>query len=271
MAGEQQNQQSGQQQGSQSSGAEGSNDGSNQANQNNQQQANAGADVAPVRPAALADKAFDAYWDAKAGIKHDVLAKDFNDLRASKAQTDLRLAGVPKSPDDYKLALPQTYKAPVGPDGKPLDVKIDEADPRLPAARAWAHKFGLDQNGFSELLSIQVQADLADQQLVASGRAKEQEKLGVNGPARVDAIETWLTSKLGSDKGGALFARLTLSTDVEAMEDLINQFSTQGGGAFNQQHRDNGGAGKLTEEEYQKLPLSERRQYQLNGGVQRAN
>lgn len=198
-------------------------------------------------------------------MKFGDLAKDFNSLRAEKAQSDLRRAAVPANPDGYKLALPQTFELPKDKDGKAIDFKFDDADPRLPAARAWAHARGLDQAAFSELLAIQVQADLADQQLVASGRTKEQEKLGVNGPARIDAVSTFLTSTIGSAKAAALMDRLVLATDVEAMEDLVKKFSNGGGASFTQQHRDNENKGKqLTEEEYQKLPLSERRLHQLN-------
>jgi hypothetical protein len=228
-----------QQQGGSGAGSDGG------SNQSSQQQA------APVRPDAFADKAFDPYWNAEKGVDYGALGKDFNDLRAHKAQDDLRRAAVPAKSDDYKLALPQTFKLPNGPDGKPIAFQFDDADPRLPAARAWAHARGLDQTGFSELLAIQVQADLADQELVSSGRTKEVEKLGVNGPARIDAVGTWLKSMLGTDKGAALLDRLVLADDIGAMEDLIKKFSTQGSGSFNQQHRE-GGAGKFDEDEYQK-------------------
>lgn len=268
MAGEQNSNQSSQQSGSQQQAADsaGSNGASNQTNQQNSQQQAA----APVRPDAFADKAFDSYFDPKDGVKFADLARDFSALRAEKAQSDLRRAGVPAKADDYKLALPQTFELPKGADGKPIEFQFDDADPRLPAARAWAHKNGLDQATFSDLLAIQVQADLADRQMVASGRTKEQEKLGVNGPARIDALSTMFSSMIGTDKAKAIMDRMVLASDIEALEDLAKKISNPGGSNFTQQHREGGKNGKLTEEEYQRLPLSERRQYQLNGG-QRAN
>jgi hypothetical protein len=184
-------------------------------------------------------------------LKYDALAKDINDFRADKAARDLKSAGVPAKPDEYKLALPQTFELPKGPDGKPVPFQFDESDPRLGPVRAFAHKTGLDQAGFSELLSIHAQYEIGEMQQINSARQAEQEKLGANAPARVDAISRFLTSKLGADRGTALMDRLMLSTDIEAMEDLVKQFSSQGGGSYSQSHREPQN-GAWDEDAYQK-------------------
>lgn len=255
---DQANNQSASQGGSQSQQASGA--GSNGASdQQSQQQSQA-----PVRPAEFADKAFDAYFDPQKGVKFDALSKDFNDLRAFKAQDDLRRAAVPAKADEYKLALPQTFELPKGVDGKPVEFKFDENDPRLGPVRELAHKLGMDQTGFSQLLAINAQYELGQVQQITAARAAEQSKLGANGPARVDAVSTFLKAKLGSDQGGAIMDRLVLASDVEAMENLVKQFSSQGGGNFSQGGRESDRKQTMTNEQYEKMPLSERRAYQLS-------
>lgn len=206
---------------------------------------------APVRPAEMADKAFDAYFDPAKGVKFDVFTKDFNELRSFKAQDDLRRAAVPAKAEEYKLALPQAFEMPKGPDGKPVEFKFDETDPRLAPVRAFALARGIDQAGFSELLAIHAQYEIGEMQQINGARAAEQAKLGANGPARVDAVSRILSAKLGSDRGAALMDRLMLSSDIEIMEDLLKQFSTQGGGQFNQSHRESQSEA-WDEEAYQK-------------------
>lgn len=212
---------------------------------------------APSRPAEFADKSFDAYFDPAKGVNYSALAKDINDFRADKAARDLKTAGVPAKPDDYKLALPQTFEMPKGEDGKPIPFQFDESDPRLAPVRAFAHKAGLDQSGFSELLAIHAQYELGEMQQISAARKAEVDKLGANGPARIDAATRFLTSKLGDKRGQALMERMVLAEDIEALEDLVKQFSSQGGGSYSQSHRERPDA-QLSEDAYQKMTPVER-------------
>lgn len=191
-----------------------------------------------TRPEALADPKFDRFWDAKEGVKFKDLAGELDNLSAFKAEQDLRRAGVPEKPDLYKVALPQTFELPKGADGKTIQFQIDESDPRLAPVREYAHKRGLDQEGFSELLAIQAQYDIGENQRIDEARKGEVAKLGANGPARIDMVETWLVSKLGDKAGKALMNRLMLADDIAAMEKLVRLQSTNGGSEFNQRGRE---------------------------------
>lgn len=243
--------------------------GSNAASQSNQQQTTTQqtAATSPVRPAELADKAFDAYFDPQKGVRFDALAKDFNDLRASKAQHDLAMATVPKDVAGYNATIPDNIDWPKTAKGEVVKFEIPDDDPALAEFKKFAFENKWPQEQMTKTLSLYARMRAGEEAMVANARAAEQGKLGANGPARVDAVSTFLTAKLGTDKGKALMDRLVLSTDIEAMEDLVKAFSSQGGGSFDQRHRENDRQGRLTEEEYLKLPLSERRQYQLNGRV----
>jgi hypothetical protein len=66
-----------------------------------------------------------------------------------QAQDDLRKATLPATPDAYELKLPEGTKLPGD-----IAVQFDANDPGMVAARNWAHARGIDQQGFSEVLSI---------------------------------------------------------------------------------------------------------------------
>lgn len=202
----------------------------------------------PVRPEAFADSRFDKFWDAKDGLKHGDLASELSRLTAFEAQDNVRRAGLPQNPDAYKLELPNGFQLPEG-----VQFQFDENDPRLGEARKLAHEAGLDQGTFSRLLGIHAAYELGETQRIKTARKGEIDKLGASGPARVDAVGTWLKSMIG-DKGGALLDRLVLASDLEAMEDLVKKFSSQGTAGYSQQHRETPG-GTFDEAEYAKLPV----------------
>lgn len=226
-----------------------------QTQQDNGQPAAAGA--APSRPTEFADARFDNYWDATGNrVKYDALAKDITDLTAFKAEQDAKRLSLPQKPEDYKLDLPKTFKVP---DGIKFD-GIDANDPRLAEARKFAVAHGLSQEGFSEILAIQAMHQIGEIQQIETARKGEIDKLGANGPARVDAVATWLTARLGSEAGGALLQRLVLASDLEAMEALVKQFSSQGATSFNGSHR-SGGNGQISDEAYEKMSPREKLDY----------
>lgn len=226
-----------------------------QTQQDNGQPAAAGA--APSRPTEFADARFDNYWDATGNrVKYDALAKDITDLTAFKAEQDAKRLSLPQKVEDYKLDLPKTFKAP---DGIKFD-GIDPNDPRLAEVRNFAVAHGLSQEGFSEILAIQAMHQIGEMQQIETARKGEIDKLGANGPARVDAVATWLNARLGSEAGGALLQRLVLASDLEAMEALVRQFSSQGTTPFNGSHR-SGGNGQISDEAYEKMSPREKLDY----------
>ncbi|WP_246789573.1 hypothetical protein [Rhizobium leguminosarum] len=167
----------------------------------------------PVRPEYLPES----LWDPEKGFKADY----FNDLAATKAERDTLLANVPEKPDGYKVSLPQDFKLPEGfevPDGESI---VDENDPRVAAAREFAHANQLTQEQFEGMIAIGVQADIAEKSSITEALTKQREELGAKATERVNAVTTWLGAKIGGELAGALAPMLYTAKQVQAFEKLM--------------------------------------------------
>lgn len=109
---------------------------------------------------------------------------------------------------------------------------FDENNPLTPQARAWAAKHGLTQQALSEGLALVAGNDLAQQQVGKAAFDAEVAKLGAAGPARIDAIKTWLKATGVEPLANTLWT----AEIVQSYEALMQKF--MGGGNFSQQHRE---------------------------------
>lgn len=167
----------------------------------------------PVRP----DYIPEAFWDAEAGFKTD----DFNALLAFKAEFDANRAQVPAKPEDYKVALPREFQLPEGlvvPEGESL---IDENDPRIAAARDYAHERGMSQSDFEEMVALGVRMDLNERDRLQEAVAAQKQLLGTNADARIGAVKTWIAAKLGGELGESLTAMMFTARQIQAFEALM--------------------------------------------------
>jgi hypothetical protein len=211
------------------------------------------ATTLPTRP----DWAPEAHWDAEKGTFKDTFGAHFNELTAWKAADDSRRAALPQAPDGYKPELPKDFKAP---EGMKFEFKTD--DPALKSFAAIAHKAGLTQEQYSEALSAYAADRLATQQNIDNAKAAEVTKLGVNGPARKTAVDTWLTATLGEDLGKHMSQFTFTAKQVEGFERLIAKTTSQGAATFSQAHRDAPNApGRVSEEQYNAMSQAEKWAY----------
>ena len=97
---------------------------------------------------------------------------------------------------------------------------IDANDPRVASARQFAHKHGLSQAAFSQMLSLYAESIISDVKAYNSAIEAEGKRLGPNASQRGQAVKSWLVEKLGPDRGNDLAARFTRASDVEAFEKL---------------------------------------------------
>lgn len=192
----------------------------------------------------------DQYWDPKAGVKGDDLAKQLNELTAFKAAADVKRLALPQKPEDYKLALPKDFQPPAG-----VEFKLDEADPLFTQARAWAKENGLSQEAFEKGIGMIAARDVATTQMLTQARNEQISKLGPNGTARVTALNTFLDAK-GLAPMKSMMATAEI---VEAMEKMVQMVTS--GGNFSQQHRDPEVAQKVSDDEWAKMSPSEKRAY----------
>jgi hypothetical protein len=172
---------------------------------------------APEKPA-RPDYIPESFWDADKGFKAD----DFNALIAFKAERDANAAQVPADPNGYKVALPQDFKLPEGvqlPEGQ--EFAIDENDPRVSAAREFAHSTNMSQADFEGLLAFGAQVDLQEQSRLTEALGEQRKLLGGKATERVNAVTAWLGAKIGGELAGAIAPMLFTAKQVEAFEAVM--------------------------------------------------
>ncbi len=162
------------------------------------------------RPEGLGDD----FWDSENNqVKFPELLDRLNGLTAREAELDSRLAQAPEKPDGYKVELPEGFEMPEG-----MEFKPDPDNPLTKPAMEWAHKHGLSQAAFSELVAMQAQAQLRDNQATKEFYETETaERLGERAPQRRKAVETWVGTKLAGNKDVAQFAKQMLADPLAVL------------------------------------------------------
>lgn len=210
-----------------------------------------GGDEKPVRP----DFIPDTFWDAEKGFKAD----DFNSLIARDAERNAQLAQVPEAADKYEAKLPHDFELPDGvtiPDGESA---LDANDPRIAAARDFAHANQFSQAQFESMLAMGVNLDMAENARISDAVKAQVELLGAKGKERIGAVKTWIAAKLPADQAEALTGMMFTAKSIEAFEALmrLNRGAVPG----------NPGAGRdagkteISDEEYSKMSPVQRINY----------
>jgi hypothetical protein len=183
--------------------------------------------------------------------------QELRDFLTSKADAELRKASLPATPADYKADLPANFEMPKG-----VDVKIDETDPLLIDARAWAHSKGLDQATFSEMVGLYATAKAKEAAQLNAAHAAEIAKMGANGTQRVTALEQWLRGMVGDKLAGPMRTMMVTADIVKGLETLQHKFSSQGAASFSQSHRVPADpAGRVSDEQWATMSPAARLDY----------
>ena len=162
----------------------------------------------------------------------------------------MRRLALPASPDKYEPKLPKDFQAPEG-----LAFEIKSDDPLWAQARDWAHKNGISQEGFEQGVALIAARDIGSQQMLKQARDAEIAKLGVNGTARVTAINTFLDGKgLAPLKG-----MLVTSDIVQAMEKMIGMANAAS--SYQPARQPGEEVAKVSDDEWNRMSFSERREY----------
>ncbi len=166
------------------------------------------------------------------GTEHE--EADLLSALGERAEAASRKATLPSSPDGYEIKLPEDFQAPEG-----VRFEFNQNNPALKAAKELAHKRGIDQATFSEMLGVYASTQMGEAIRNSQLRDVNLRQLGTAGPQRVDAVATWLQARAGADgKVMADFLRRFPSAPiVKTMENLMRAFSNQGGAEFSQSHR----------------------------------
>jgi hypothetical protein len=166
--------------------------------------------------------------------KYEVSEAELAGMLDRQSQDDLRKATVPATPQDYKLAIPETMQLPGG-----VQFKFDEVGNKaaFDAARAWAHNKGFSQSDFSEMLGLYASQEAQQHVALAELSRREIAKAGANGPQRVDAVGRWITGTVGEADAKPIRATIVTDAHLRFYEKLMQREISQGGASFSQQHR----------------------------------
>jgi hypothetical protein len=190
-------------------------------------------------------------------------AKDIQTIMTESAAREARKATVPATAADYKLDLPSDF---VMPEGQSWQWQTDHPvlGPIIGQAKELAHSLGMDQAGFSKMMSLYAASQVHEAQLISKAAAAEAAKLGANVTARVTAVTQFIRGAVGDDKiAGAITRQLLTADQIVGWERIISKAATQGHASFTQHGRtpDTAGQGplsRLSDADYEAMPASER-------------
>jgi hypothetical protein len=188
--------------------------------------------------------------------------EDVRGLLERKGIEDSRRASMPASAADYATELPSDFQVPAGLEWAWDETPVGQAT--MGQVKTWAFENGFDQSQFSRMLSFFASHQLREQQQFNQARSAEITKLGSNAAGRVDAVNTWLTSMVGSELAGSLRKSMLLASQVNAYERLMRAFVTQGVSGNVGAGRDGAGSRgpeRVSDAEYQKMSYTERQAY----------
>ena len=189
--------------------------------------------------------------------RHEVTEAEARGLAERAALEQSRRATLPADPNGYKLELPKDFQIPQG-----VEFKLDPNSEAARLARDFAHSAGLSQEQFSKLVAIYAAERVAEQTMMADLRKQEIDKLGVQGSARVTAINNFLRAHFDADTAQAFMATLATSRQVAGWEKIMSRLTNQSASTFSQQHRaPPEPEGRVTEQQYQSMSAGERLDY----------
>jgi hypothetical protein len=178
----------------------------------------------------------DRYWDAATkAVKHADLLKDYNEttakhneLAAWKAAEDSRRLTTPK-PADYEDRLPDNYEYPSG--FKKEELNFNPENPVLKQIKDWAHSKGLSREDYREMLGFHAADEIQRMQAMKAGFEAEKTKLGGAAQARMDTVNNFVKAT-APNHAKALLDGLWTAAQVQAIEEIMDRFRTQGAGSY---------------------------------------
>jgi hypothetical protein len=190
----------------------------------------------------------------------ELTADDLKGLMERRGLEESRKATLPKDAASYNLDLPADFKLP---DGVAWQWNLNDPvlTPLIGQAKEWAFANGVNQEGFSKMMSLFAASQIHEQQLINRARSAEVGKLGANAAIRVDAVTTFLRGHLGDAHAKAIQSGLHTAAQIQAFEALMTRFTNQGGGSYSGAHREVNQPERLSSEAYNKLTYTEKKAY----------
>jgi hypothetical protein len=187
-----------------------------------------------------------------------------------KAAEDSRKLTLPQKPDEYRLELPQDL---ILPDGIKFEFKPDDPflGPVIAKAREHALEQGWDQAQFSKMLGLYASSQIHQQTMLRDAGAAEVKKLGDAGPARIDALYTWIDATQSPDIAANMKLLLVNERIVVGFENIMHRQANQGGGNYSHRGRDGETAERVSDAQWDKMTYTEKKEYADRASQQQAS
>ncbi|MDH5182450.1 MAG: hypothetical protein OEX12_01050 [Gammaproteobacteria bacterium] len=137
-------------------------------------------------------------------------------LEQAKAYKELqsKFGSFVGAPDEYEIALSEGLK-------DKIDMEDFADDPILQDAKEMAKTWGMNNEGFNQMVDLYFRGHMADLEAIDKIREEEIKSLGNNAERRLNNIQDWAKVNLDSDASAALIDSLTSAATVHAVEQLI--------------------------------------------------
>ena len=139
----------------------------------------------------------------------------------AKAYTELqgRFGSFTGAPDEYDLSLSEELVE--------AGIELDTEDQLLQEFMGFAKESNMSQDGFSKMLNLYSQQEIAKGQALDEYKAEQMKELGAGADARIQNIVDWGSKNLDPEIYQGLQSMATSAEAVKTIESLINL--TQGG------------------------------------------
>lgn len=192
-------------------------------------------------------------------MKGGDLRSKFDEMATRIAADDSRKVSLPQTPEAYAIALPEGFTPPAD-----VQFAFDVNDPVLKSARDVAHKQGMSQGDFSNMLGVYAQAKIDEQVAYDAAKTENLKALGANGPQRIDAVTRWLGANFDDATVKPVLATLATTQHVTMFEKIIAKLTSQGVSNFTGSHRETPDS-KPSNDEFSSWSYGEQREYQTTG------
>lgn len=118
---------------------------------------------------------------------------------------------------------PEAYEFKVSDELIEQGVNIADDDPLLEQARVFAKESNMSQAGFTNMVNLYVEQQLADQKALVEMRANEMKALGANAGQRINNINQFIGARFDEATVKAIQGMAISSEAVGAIEQMIQQ------------------------------------------------
>lgn len=137
-------------------------------------------------------------------------------LEQAKAYGELqsKFGSFTGAPEDYEISLSEGL-------ADKINLEDYSEDPILNDAREMAKEWGMNNDGFNQMVDLYFRGQQAEVDALDQVRDEEMKALGNNAQRRLDNISDWAKANLDADASEALAGTLTSAASVQAIEALI--------------------------------------------------